>query len=101
MFDRLGLTAQVEYTKANVEGMHPGRTADIRLNGERIGFIGQVHPNVQKELDLKDTLVFELFLKAVLDESATEPLQYGQFHGSHRLQGILPSLLTKKQLPGY
>jgi phenylalanyl-tRNA synthetase beta chain len=75
LFERLGLTAQVEYTKANVEGMHPGRTADILLNGERIGFVGQVHPSVQKDLDLKDTLVFELSLQAVLD-TATEPLQY-------------------------
>jgi phenylalanyl-tRNA synthetase beta chain len=75
LFDRLGLSDQVEYTKANVEGMHPGRTADILLNGKRIGFVGQVHPSVQKELDLKDTLVFELSLKAVL-EAATEPLQY-------------------------
>ena len=59
--------------KRKVDGMHPGRTAEIHLNGERIGFIGQVHPTVQKELDLKDTYVFELSLKAVL-EAATAAL---------------------------
>jgi phenylalanyl-tRNA synthetase beta chain len=75
LFDKLGLTEQVKYEKANVEGMHPGRTASILLNGERIGFVGQVHPSVQKELDIKDTVVFELSLKAVLD-AAIEPLQY-------------------------
>ncbi len=75
LFEKLGLTEKIEYTKANVEGMHPGRTADILLNGERIGFVGQVHPSVQKELDLKDTLVFELSLQAVL-AAAIEPLQY-------------------------
>jgi phenylalanyl-tRNA synthetase beta chain len=75
LFERLGLTDQVKYERANVEGMHPGRTASIVLKGVNIGFVGQVHPSVQKELDIKDTLVFELSLQAVLD-AATEPLQY-------------------------
>jgi phenylalanyl-tRNA synthetase beta chain len=75
LFEKLGLTEQVNYERATVEGMHPGRTAFILLNGEKIGFVGQVHPSVQKELDIKDTVVFELSLKAVLD-TATEALQY-------------------------
>ncbi|WP_042459555.1 phenylalanine--tRNA ligase subunit beta [Neobacillus dielmonensis] len=75
LFDRLGLTNRVEYVQAQVEGMHPGRTAEIRLNGAKIGFVGQVHPSVQKEFDLKDTYVFELSLKAVLNEE-TNALQY-------------------------
>ncbi|WP_223591056.1 phenylalanine--tRNA ligase subunit beta [Neobacillus bataviensis] len=75
MFAKLGLSEQVEYVQAQVEGMHPGRTAVILLNGEKIGFIGQVHPSMQKELDLKDTYVFELSLKAVLEAEAPV-LQY-------------------------
>lgn len=55
--------------------MHPGRTAEIYLSGEKIGFIGQVHPAVQKEYDLKETYVFELQLEPVLN-AKTEPLQY-------------------------
>lgn len=75
LFAKLGLTDKVGYVQAHVEGMHPGRTADILLNGSRIGFVGQVHPGVQKELDLKDTYVFELSLQAVLKEK-TDDLQY-------------------------
>jgi phenylalanyl-tRNA synthetase beta chain len=75
LFERLGLTDHVKYEKVNVEGMHPGRTASILLNDQRIGFVGQIHPSVQKELDIKDTLVFELSLQTVLD-IVTEPLQY-------------------------
>lgn len=75
LFDKLGLADHVEYVQTKVEDMHPGRTAEIRLNGEKIGFVGQVHPNVQKELDLKDTYVFELSLKAVLGAESA-PLQY-------------------------
>jgi phenylalanyl-tRNA synthetase beta chain len=75
LFAKLGLSESVTYVQAKVDNMHPGRTAEIHLNGERIGFIGQVHPTMQKELDLKDTYVFELSLKAVLDE-ATAALRY-------------------------
>ncbi|MCM3568339.1 phenylalanine--tRNA ligase subunit beta [Neobacillus mesonae] len=75
LFAKLGLTDRVDYVKAQVEGLHPGRTAEIQLNGTAIGFIGQVHPSVQKEMDLKDTYVFELLLKAVLEED-TDDLQY-------------------------
>ncbi|WP_160722106.1 phenylalanine--tRNA ligase subunit beta [Bacillus sp. USDA818B3_A] len=75
MFAMLGLEDRIEYAAAQVEGMHPGRTAEVRLDGEKIGFVGQVHPTVQKELDLKDTYVFELSLQAVLQEE-TVPLQY-------------------------
>ena len=33
------------------------------LNGEVIGFIGQVHPSIQKDYDVKETYVFELSLR--------------------------------------
>lgn len=75
LFGKLGLAERVEYVQAQVEGMHPGRTAEIRLDGSKIGFAGQLHPSVQKDLDLKDTYVFELSLKAVLGVE-TEALQY-------------------------
>ncbi|MCL6573906.1 MAG: phenylalanine--tRNA ligase subunit beta [Bacillus sp. (in: Bacteria)] len=75
MFAMLGLTDQVQYVQTQVDGMHPGRTAEILLNDKIIGFVGQVHPSVQKELDLKDTYVFELSLKAVLEEE-TGALRY-------------------------
>jgi phenylalanyl-tRNA synthetase beta chain len=72
---RLGLTGRVEFCQATVEGMHPGRTADLLLDNKKIGFVGQIHPNVQKELDLKETYVFELSLKALL-EAEIAPLRY-------------------------
>lgn len=75
MFARLGLHKEVEYRQATVDGMHPGRTAEIYLSGNKIGFIGQVHPTFQKELDLKETYVFELLLEDVLAASVA-PLQY-------------------------
>jgi phenylalanyl-tRNA synthetase beta chain len=75
LFAKLDLSEKVTFVQAQFDGMHPGRTAEIRLDGAKIGFVGQVHPTVQKDLDLKDTYVFELSLKAVL-ETGTDPLHY-------------------------
>ncbi|MDF1506953.1 phenylalanine--tRNA ligase subunit beta [Robertmurraya sp. DFI.2.37] len=75
LFAKLGLEQKIEYRQAIVEGMHPGRTAEVYLSGEKIGFVGQVHPTVQKDLDLKETYVFELCLEAILSEGVA-PLQY-------------------------
>ena len=47
--------------------MHPGRTADIYLGDQVIGFIGQVHPQLEKEFKIPETYVFELNLQAILD----------------------------------
>ncbi|MBM7692838.1 phenylalanyl-tRNA synthetase beta chain [Peribacillus deserti] len=75
LFTELGLAGTVTYLPADIAGMHPGRTAEIKLNGEPIGFVGQVHPSVQKEMDLKDTFVFELSLQSILQAQA-EPIAY-------------------------
>lgn len=47
LFDVLGVSNQITYAPAKREGMHPGRTADIVLDGEVIGFIGQLHPEAE------------------------------------------------------
>ncbi|WP_141431979.1 phenylalanine--tRNA ligase subunit beta [Bacillus sp. 03113] len=75
LFAKLGLENKVEYRRGNVEGMHPGRTAEVFLSGESIGFVGQIHPQAEKELDLKGAYVFELSLKKML-EADVEPLKY-------------------------
>ncbi|TXC90162.1 phenylalanine--tRNA ligase subunit beta [Metabacillus litoralis] len=62
----LGLTNQIEYKQAKREGMHPGRTAEVYLGDKLVGFVGQIHPTVQKELDLNETYVFELSLEDLL-----------------------------------
>jgi phenylalanyl-tRNA synthetase beta chain len=42
-------------------GMHPGRTARVCICGEEVGFLGQIHPEVEELLELPGpTYVFEL-----------------------------------------
>ncbi|MCQ5364345.1 phenylalanine--tRNA ligase subunit beta [Anoxybacillus salavatliensis] len=66
LFALLGLENRVEYKQAKREHLHPGRTAEILLDHKTIGFVGQLHPVVQKEFDLKETYVFELDIEALL-----------------------------------
>lgn len=75
LFLKLGVSTDIEFARGVMEGMHPGRTAEILFNGESIGFAGQVHPQIQNELDLKETYVFELDLSKLLATEVKE-LQY-------------------------
>lgn len=59
------LDIPVQFVSAEIDNMHPGRTAAIIVNGESVGFVGQVHPFDQKQLDLKETYVFDLNMEKV------------------------------------
>lgn len=72
LFQSLGLDEFVSFEQAQLPDMHPGRTAVVKLNGEEIGFVGQVHPMKQKELDLKETYVYQLDLEALLTYEASQ-----------------------------
>lgn len=75
LLHQLNVSDRVEFVQSERKNMHPGRTANILLNGSLAGFIGQVHPAMEKELDIKETYVFELDLHALLTEE-TEPVVY-------------------------
>ena len=66
VFAKLGLTDRVSYAKAQLDGLHPGRTAEVFLDGEKVGVIAQLHPQEQKAFDVKETYVAELNLRAIL-----------------------------------
>ncbi|MFF5994373.1 phenylalanine--tRNA ligase subunit beta [Lysinibacillus sp. KU-BSD001] len=72
---KLGLTDRISYVKTTIDGLHPGRTAHVLLDGEVIGLIGQLHPAEQKKAGVKETYVAELNLLAILS-AATEELVY-------------------------
>ena len=73
VFERLGLEEKVTYKKSTLEGMHPGRFAGVYLGEKRIGFIGEVHPQVADKLGLNTTYVFEINLDEVISESKVKP----------------------------
>ncbi|WP_216828880.1 phenylalanine--tRNA ligase subunit beta [Alkalihalobacterium elongatum] len=66
LISELGLSHAVTFEQAKKPGLHPGRTASIMLDGTEVGFIGQIHPTLQKDLDLNETYVFQMDLEQLL-----------------------------------
>ncbi|HSP20952.1 MAG TPA: phenylalanine--tRNA ligase subunit beta [Planococcus sp. (in: firmicutes)] len=70
---KLGIA--LDFERGQMDGLHPGRTAFIKKDGNRIGVIGQLHPSEQTARDLKETIVLEMNL-AVLLNAEPEALIY-------------------------
>lgn len=65
------LRLDVTYEAVSMPDMHPGRTANILMDGEVIGYVGQVHPVTSKDVyGMKEVYVFELDLLALRREEA-------------------------------
>jgi phenylalanyl-tRNA synthetase, beta subunit, non-spirochete bacterial len=58
--------------ETKLDDMHPGRTAQVLIDGDAIGFVGQIHPQVAKDYDIPETYVASLDLATIL---AKEPEQ--------------------------
>lgn len=60
------LNLEFSYHRADIDGLHPGRTAEILLENKVVGFIGELHPTLAADNDLKRTYVFELNFDALM-----------------------------------
>ncbi|EIT84415.1 phenylalanyl-tRNA ligase subunit beta [Fictibacillus macauensis ZFHKF-1] len=72
LFMELGLQQRITYENASLQGMHPGRTALIKLDSISVGFVGQLHPVTQKDWDLNETYVFELDFDALMETTVEQ-----------------------------
>lgn len=60
------LNLEFSYRRADIDGLHPGRTAEILLENKVVGFVGELHPILAADNDLKRTYVFELNFDALM-----------------------------------
>ncbi|EOB7791182.1 phenylalanine--tRNA ligase subunit beta [Staphylococcus aureus] len=60
------LNLEFSYRRADIDGLHPGRTAEILLENKVVGFIGELHLILAADNDLKRTYVFELNFDALM-----------------------------------
>ena len=64
--------AELEVVQGTHQALHPGRTAELRIGGQTVGYAGELLPTIALELDLPRVVaVAELDLDAVI--AATEP----------------------------
>ncbi|MFD2046271.1 phenylalanine--tRNA ligase subunit beta [Ornithinibacillus salinisoli] len=67
------LQIQVDFDQAIIPDMHPGRCATMSVNGQVIGFLGQLHPALEKKMDLKETYVFDMNMDYVFNTHENIP----------------------------
>jgi phenylalanyl-tRNA synthetase beta chain len=69
--------ATARFVPALHPALHPGRSAAIELDGERVGYVGELHPRWQQAYELPGSVVvFEIDAEALLRRSLPtfEPL---------------------------
>jgi len=79
--DSLGLDDEVIYQRGPAPGfLHPGRFAYVLLGGSRMGYVGQIHPDLANRLDLtQDVYVFELDFEKLAERAQSEMPRYEEF----------------------
>jgi phenylalanyl-tRNA synthetase beta chain len=66
VFQRLGIAVEYQPDRQDTH-LHPGRTASLWIEGERLGRFGQIHPQLRQERDLpEDVYGFELDLEVLV-----------------------------------
>ena len=80
VFQRLGLTVEYQPNRQDSR-LHPGRTASLWLQGNRLGTFGQLHPQLRQERDLPDAVyVFQLDLDVLLNALDQDEIFTTRFH---------------------
>ncbi len=70
--DRLKIPVEYQADRSDAK-LHPGRTASLWLQGQKLGYFGQLHPQIRQEKDLPAAVyVFQLNLDPLLNYLAAE-----------------------------
>lgn len=77
ILDRLGITTGVTYEpKGEHSYLHPGRKADIMMDGEVLGYLGEVHPEVADNYNLGTKTYVAVLDVAKLAKKADFDIKY-------------------------
>lgn len=77
--------AMLEYRPSQLPFVHPGRSADIYRDDQRIGWIGQLHPRLARNLDLDgEVFAFEADLTPLLARAVPRAAELSRFPSVRR-----------------
>ncbi len=80
-----GKLSEIEFKAEANPALHPGQSAAIYLDGERIGFIGVIHPELERKFDLNGrTLVFELLWDKISGRIVPQAQEISRFPANRR-----------------
>ena len=88
--------ATLEFRAATQPWAHPGRSAEVLRDGVAIGWIGQLHPRLQRALDLDpEVYAFELDLDVLLQRPLPRARALSRYPSVRRdLAFVLPESVT-------
>lgn len=90
VLDLTGKLADIQFRAEANPALHPGQSAAIYLHDERIGFLGVVHPELERKLDLNGrTVVFELEWNKVSDRVLPDASEISRFPANRRDIAVL------------
>jgi len=85
-----GIGPAVRFQPGQHPALHPGQTAEIHLEGKRIGLVGALHPAVQSRLALdRPVVMFELRLVALRNGKIPIFREFSRFPSIRRDLAIL------------
>ncbi|MBG6245030.1 phenylalanine--tRNA ligase subunit beta [Candidatus Symbiopectobacterium sp. 'North America'] len=80
-----GKLSEIEFKAESHPALHPGQSAAIYLAGEPVGFIGVIHPGLERKLDLNGrTVVFELSWNKVADRVVPDASEISRYPSNRR-----------------
>jgi len=100
----LALTAEpaaYEFSKAELAALHPGQTAAIFREQRLVGYVGCLHPELERKLSINSrTFVFELLLSEVLEQKLPVATEISKYPANRRDIAIIveESVEAKKVL---
>ncbi|MDA8407738.1 MAG: phenylalanine--tRNA ligase subunit beta [Deltaproteobacteria bacterium] len=63
----------IQYVLSERPFLHPGKSSDVLIKGERIGFIGELSPEKTREIGLsKKVQIFDVFLEPLFVQSSKD-----------------------------
>lgn len=85
VLDLTGKLADIQFRAEANPALHPGQSAALWLGDERIGYIGVVHPELERKLDLNGrTVVFELEWDKMSDRVLPDAREISRFPANRR-----------------
>ncbi|MEQ1977125.1 phenylalanine--tRNA ligase subunit beta [Xenorhabdus sp. SGI240] len=80
-----GKLSGISFKAEEHPALHPGQSAGIYLENNYIGYIGVVHPELERKLDLNGrTVVFELLWTGLVDRVIPEIKEVSRFPSNRR-----------------
>lgn len=75
IFSRYGLES--DYKTAREAFLHPGKSADLIVDGDKIGFVGELHPEIYQFLDINESVyIAEINLKMLSEKAGKKNKRY-------------------------